>query len=276
MPRNVLITGCSSGIGRALAVAFRLNGDNVIATARQRATLDELQAAGCEVEALDVNSEPSIQALLDNISRRHQHIDVLINNAGISAMGPLAEIPADKLRGQFETNVIAPVLLTQKLLPLLRTSEQGVIINMGSVSGVLTTPLAGAYCASKAALHSISDAMRMELAPFGIRVVTVQPGGIKSNFGDAAAASVNDWLSDDSLYAPIRDGIMARAGASQIDATPAEDFAAELVSNLNSKSNNTWNIGHGSKLMPFIARWLPESRLSRTLSKRFGLLALKP
>ena len=276
MTRTVLITGCSTGIGRALAEAFNQQGDTVIATARRPETLEALAKAGCETEALDVNSDASMQALLDSIRSRHQHIDVLINNAGISAMGPMAEIPADKLRGQFETNVIAPVLLTQKLLPLLRASSQGVIINIGSVSGILTTPFAGAYCASKAALHCISDAMRMELAPFGIRVVTVQPGGIQSNFGDAAAASVNDWLSEDSLYAPIRDGIMARAGASQVDATPAGEFAAELVKNLNSSKANTWNIGHGSRLMPFLARWMPEAQLSRTLSRRFGLLRLQP
>ncbi len=276
MQRVVLITGCSSGIGRALAAAFNQQGDTVIATARRPETLQALAEAGCETEALDVNSDASMQALLDSIGSRHQHIDVLINNAGISAMGPMAEIPADKLRGQFETNVIAPVLLTQKLLPLLRKSSQGVIINIGSVSGILTTPFAGAYCASKAALHCISDAMRMELAPFGIRVVTVQPGGIQSNFGDAAAAGVNDWLSDDSLYAPIRDGIMARAGASQVDATPAEEFAAELVKNLNSSKANTWNIGHGSRLFPLLARWIPEARLSRMLSRRFGLLDLQP
>ncbi|MEZ5573601.1 MAG: SDR family oxidoreductase [Halioglobus sp.] len=274
MPRKLLITGCSSGIGRALADAFRQQGDTVIATARRIETLDALKAQGCETETLDVNSDASMQALLDSISQRHAHIDVLINNAGISAMGPLAEIPADKLRGQFETNVIAPVLLTQKLLPLIRKSSQGVIINIGSISGVLTTPFAGAYCASKAAIHSISDAMRMELAPFGIRVVTVQPGGIKSNFGDAAAASVNDWLSDDSLYAPIRDGIMARAGASQENATPAEEFAAVLVKSLNSSSDNTWNIGHGSRAFPLMARWLPEKLLSKALSKKFALTRL--
>ena len=276
MQRIVLITGCSSGIGQALAKAFVQQGDTVIATARKAETLAMLQTLGCEAETLDVNDVDSRRDLMDSITRRHSRVDILINNAGISAMGPLAEIPAEKLRGQFETNVIAPVLLVQQALPLLRASSNGVIINLGSVSGVLTTPFAGAYCASKAALHSISDALRMELAPFGIRVVTVQPGGIQSNFGEAAAANVTDWLSEQSLYAPIKDGIMARTGASQVDATPAAEFASELLKKLDSDTSSTWNIGHGSRVMPLVARWMPMKRRDHVLAKRFGLLDFKP
>lgn len=274
MQRTVLITGCSSGIGYALAKAFQAQGDNVIATARRVESLEDLKAQGCEVETLDVNDTASQLALRDRVKARYSAVDILINNAGISAMGPMAEIPAEKLRGQFETNVIAPVLLVQAFLPLLRASSDAMIINIGSVSGVLTTPFAGAYCASKAALHCISEAMRMELAPFGIRVVTVQPGGIQSNFGDAATANVEDWLDEASLYAPIRDGIMARAGASQINATPTEEFAAVLAQRVVRDARPVWRIGNGSRLMPLIARWLPARRRDQALAKRFGLLRL--
>ncbi len=278
MVRTVLITGCSSGIGQALAAAFAGRGDTVIATARQPQSLKALRDAGCETLALDVNDAASQQALLAALQAAgYAHIDLLIHNAGISAMGPMLEIPADKLRAQFETNVFAPVLLSQTLLPCLRASARPVIVHVGSVSGILTTPFAGAYCASKAALHCVAEAMRMELAPLGIQVVTVQPGAIQSNFGAAAAASVEQWLRPDSLYASIRDGIMARAGASQVKATPAAAFAAQLLAELDSESpRQVLRIGRGSRSLPVMARWLPARMLRRMLSARFGLTRWKP
>ncbi len=268
--RNVLITGCSSGIGQALAQRFAKQGDAVIATARKPESMANLAALGCRTLALDVNDAQSRQQLADQLSG--QTIDILVHNAGISAMGPLLELPEDKLRGQFETNVIAPVLLTRALFPLMRGSSAPLIVNIGSVSGILTTPFAGAYCASKAALHAISDAMRMELAPFGFQVTTVQPGAIQSNFGAAATANVTAWLDDNSLYAAIRDGILARAGASQVNATPAEDFADELVRQLSAgRAPRETRIGHGSRTFPALKRWLPGARLDRVLSGKFGL-----
>lgn len=268
--RNVLITGCSSGIGQALAQRFAKQGDAVIATARKPESMANLAALGCRTLALDVNDAQSRQQLADQLSG--QTIDILVHNAGISAMGPLLELPEDKLRGQFETNVIAPVLLTRALFPLMRGSSAPLIVNIGSVSGILTTPFAGAYCASKAALHAISDAMRMELAPFGFQVTTVQPGAIQSNFGAAATANVTAWLDDNSLYAAIRDGILARAGASQVNATPAEDFADELVRQLSAgRAPRETRIGHGGRTFPALKRWLPGARLDRVLSGKFGL-----
>ncbi len=277
MSRTVLITGCSSGIGSALAEAFLANGDRVIATARRRDSLRSLEAAGCAVHALDVDDQDSHRALYAGlVADGHVQLDLLIHNAGISAMGPLLEIPAARLRGQFETNVIAPVLLTQALLPLLRASHRPVVVHIGSVSGILTTPFAGAYCASKAALHCIADAMRMELAPLGIQVVTVQPGGIQSRFADAATAGIESWLSEDSLYAPIRDGIMNRAAASQVNATPAAEFARILVAGLAvERPRALQRIGHGSRLLPALQRWLPAERLRKLLSRKFGLTRLR-
>lgn len=276
MKKIVLITGCSSGIGHALAKAFLANGDTVIATARRVSSLDSLRAAGCEVEPLDVTSEESRNELIASIAKKHPTIDVLINNAGISAMGPMVEIPEDKLKQQFDTNVIAPVMLVQAALPLLRKSGNPKILNVGSISAVLTTPFAGAYCASKAALHSISEAMRLELEPLNIEVITVQPGAIRSNFGEAAAQGVRDWLSEKSLYHSIEDGILARANASQKNATPAEQFAKELVERIDAKEGSIVSIGKGSRLYPIIARWLPEQRRTRLLQRRFGLNKLNP
>lgn len=272
MNRTILITGCSSGIGQALAQAFADNGDRVVATARRVDSLEDLPKQ-CLKMGLDVTADESRAALLNQLEDAGiQHLDMLINNAGISAMGPMLELPAEKLRGQFETNVVAPVLLTQQLFPLLQKSKRALVVNVGSVSGILTTPFAGAYCASKAALHCISDAMRMEMAPLGVQVITVQPGAIRSSFGDSAANSITDWLDEDSLYAPVRDGIMARANASQVNATSAEEFAATLLAAVEPERPAALiRIGNGSRALPAMARWLPGERLRGILARKFKL-----
>ena len=139
----------------------------------------------------------------------------------------------------------------------------------------MTTPFSGAYCASKAALHALSDALRMELAPFGIKVITIQPGAIKSSFGDNSAASI-DWLDDSSIYAPVRAGIEARTRASQEHPTSAEEFAEKMVASvMKDNPDQIIRIGNGSRLLPNLKRWLPTTKLDRTLSKRFQLQRLK-
>lgn len=167
---NVLITGCSSGIGRALADAFKSAGFNVWASARRPEDVTALAAAGFNAVELDVNDSAALQRLAEQLGE----LDVLVNNAGYGAMGPLLDGGTEAMQRQFETNVFALVGVTQALFPALRRSK-GLVVNIGSVSGVLVTPFAGAYCASKAAVHALSDALRMELAPFGIRVMEVQP-----------------------------------------------------------------------------------------------------
>lgn len=270
--RTILITGCSSGIGRALAEEFHARGHVVHATARRLATLNDLQAQGIHCAELDVNDGASIDVLLQRLRADGVAIDVLVNNAGYGTMGPLAELPLDELRRQFETNVIAVVALTQALVPQMMQRRHGMVVNIGSVSGVLVTPFAGAYCATKAAVHALSDALRMELAPFGLHVMTVQPGAIRSQFGSTASKGVSERGGRPSAYAAIADAIAARAGASQDHATSAEDFARELADAvLARKPPRQIRIGNGSQAMPWLKRWLPERLLDGALRKRFKL-----
>ena len=135
---------------------------------------------------------------------------MLINNAGYGAMGPLLDGGVPAMQRQFETNVFSIVGVTRALFPVLRRS-QGLVVNIGSVSGVLVTPFAGAYCASKAAVHALSDALRMELAPFGIRVMEVQPGAIASSFANNAGPEAEQLINEQSPWFPLREGIRARA-----------------------------------------------------------------
>lgn len=270
--RRILITGCSTGIGRALAEEFHRRGHQVYATARRLESLGELKAQGLQVAELDVNDAASIDALMQQLRADGVPVDLLINNAGYGAMGPLVEMPLDEVRRQFETNVTSIIALTQAVVPGMIERRSGLVINIGSVSGVLVTPFAGAYCASKAAVHALSDALRMELAPFGIQVMVVQPGAIRSQFGATASAGVSKRGGQASFYAKIADAIAARANASQQHSTPAEDFARELAdAALAARPPALIRIGNGSRAMPLLQRWLPASLRDRVLRRRFKL-----
>ena len=266
-----LITGCSSGIGRALAEAMRDAGYQVWACARKPADLASLQAAGLRALALDVNDAQAIARALAELHQEAGRLDVLVNNAGYGAMGPLLDAGAAGMRQQFETNVFSLVELTRACFALLRAS-QGLVVNIGSVSGVLVTPFAGAYCASKAAVTALSDALRMELAPFAIDVMEVQPGAIASRFGNTASQQASEVLREDSPWWPLREAVQARANASQQNATPTEAFARQLLAAIQRKNRPLRvRIGKGSRALPLLAALLPKRLLMRVLQRRFAL-----
>lgn len=266
-----LITGCSSGIGRALADAFRNAGYEVWATARKTEDVAALASAGFRARQLDVNDPQALQHLSEEIDYAHGGLDVLINNAGYGAMGPLLDGGVEAMRRQFETNVFAVVGVTRALFGLLRRNR-GLVVNIGSVSGVLVTPFAGAYCASKAAVHAVSDALRLELSPFGIRVLEVQPGAIQSSFASNAGHEAEQLLKPESAWWPMRESIRARARASQDKPTPASEFAKGLLKAAQQNPTPTLvRLGNGSRALPLLANLLPTRLLDKVLKKKFGL-----
>ncbi|AUF97892.1 short-chain dehydrogenase [Pseudomonas sp. 02C 26] len=269
---TVLITGCSSGIGRALADAFRDAGHEVWATARKPEAVAQLAAAGFTARQLDVNDSAELARLTDELQASHGGLDILINNAGYGAMGPVLDGGVDGLREQFETNVFALVGVTRTLFPLLRRNR-GLVINIGSVSGVLVTPFAGTYCASKAAVHALNTALRLELAPFGIRVMEVQPGAIASQFASNAQQQAEHLIAADSPWWPLREHIRARARASQDKPTPTAEFAQGVLAAAGkSPVPALVRLGNGSRALPLLAWLLPRRLLDSILRKRFGLL----
>lgn len=269
----VLITGCSSGIGKALALEFHQQGYQVYATARHPNTMEELSQQGIATLQLDVTSPPEIATVIDTITAETKGIDVLVNNAGYGVMAPLLDSSNATLVSQFQTNVFAPVQLIQQVVPRMRAVGGGLIINLGSVSGIMTTPFAGPYCASKAALHSLSDALRMELAPFNIQVVTVRAGAIQSQFGQTALQNVERLLPSHSQYQTLKPQIQTRAKASQNQATPATVLAQKLVHRIQHSHRLPAEIaiGNQSLTLPFLKRWLPTRLLDRILMRKFGL-----
>ena len=278
MQKTILITGCSSGIGEALAREFAKRGHRVYATARRAEALASLESVnGIRGLALDVNDDASIANVVETITHETGHLDMLINNAGFSQVGAVVDLTREDLRRQYETNVIAPVAVTAQALPLLRAavSSNGgaVVANVGSIVGLFTTPFAAAYCSSKAAVHSLTDALRMELAPFGIHVVSIQPGGVRSSFGAHAEEAIR--LPEHSLYRPVEAGIRARAQAGQQGATPADEFVVPVVQALlQGTPPRVIRGGVNSVRLPLLKRLLPGAVFDAKLSKLFGLDAL--
>ncbi|TDG14085.1 SDR family NAD(P)-dependent oxidoreductase [Seongchinamella unica] len=279
MTRTVLITGCSSGIGRSLALELHRRGLQVYATARRPDTLQDLAQAGLRTLALDVNDDSSIAAAMATVADEAGQLDMLVNNAGFSQVGAMIDLQREDLRRQYETNVISVVSVTRAAIPLLRkaVASHGVadLVNVGSIVGLFTTPFAGAYCSSKACVHSVTDALRMELAPFGIRTVTIQPGGVRSSFGDHAEEGIR--LPDDSLFKPIEVGIQARAQAGQQGATPTDEFVAPVVDKLlRQKPPAVIRGGKGSFNLVLLKRLLPTALFDRAMARRFGLANFRP
>ncbi len=275
----VLLTGCSSGIGAAMARAFHRRGLRVFATARRPDSLAPLAGEGIATLALDVNDPASIAAALAQVGERAGRLDILVNNAGRSQVGALLDLERDALRQQFETNTIAPVDLARAALPLLRAAVDAngsaLLVNIGSIVGLFTTPFAGAYCASKAALHALSDALRMELAPFGIRVITVQPGGVQSAFGDNAEAHLR--LPEGSPYQPLEAGIRDRAQAGQRGATPTAAFVEPVVDKLlRDHLPAVIRGGRGSVVLVWMKRLLPRAWFDAAMARKFGLAGFAP
>jgi NAD(P)-dependent dehydrogenase (short-subunit alcohol dehydrogenase family) len=188
--RAILITGCSTGIGRAAAEHLARNGHTVYATARRAEAIADLESTGCRTLALDVTDEASMQAAVDHVTNAEGAVGVLVNNAGYSQSGAIETVAMDDVRRQFETNVFGLMRMCQLVLPGMRDQHYGRIVNISSMGGNFTFPGGGVYHATKYAVEAISDALRFEVKGFGVDVVVIQPGLIRTEFGNTAAAEV--------------------------------------------------------------------------------------
>jgi NAD(P)-dependent dehydrogenase (short-subunit alcohol dehydrogenase family) len=208
--KAVLVTGCSSGIGHATASRLAAGGWTVYATARRREALADLEARGCRTLALDVTDDDSMRAAVDAVEAEEDAVGVLVNNAGYSQSGALETVPLDAVRRQFETNVFGVLRIAQLVLPGMRRQGWGRIVNVGSMGGRLTFPGGGVYHATKHAVEALSDALRFEVRGFGVEVVLVEPGLIRTGFSDAAAATIQ--TGGDGPYAAFNAAV---AGATR-------------------------------------------------------------
>lgn len=203
----VLITGCSSGIGRATAERLAGAGWTVYATARRLESIADLGARGCRLLALDVTDEDSMRAAVATVEEAEGGVGALVNNAGYSQGGAVEQVPLEDVRRQFETNVFGLVRMAQLVLPGMRARGSGRIVNVGSMGGKLTFPGAGFYHATKYAVEALSDALRFEVQGFGIHVSLIEPGLIRTQFAETAVSTVDG--AGDGAYARFNRAVAA-------------------------------------------------------------------
>jgi NAD(P)-dependent dehydrogenase (short-subunit alcohol dehydrogenase family) len=269
----VLITGCSTGIGRATALRLVRTGRTVYATARRPETLDELAAAGCSVLALDVTDESSMRAAVDAVVAAHGAVGVLVNNAGYSQSGAVETVAMDDLRRQFETNVFGLVRMCQLVLPGMRARGHGRIVNMSSMGANFTFPGGGAYHATKYAVEAISDALRFEVKGFGVGVTIVQPGLIRSEF---AATAVGEIAADDGPYAEFNATVARatqdayeRGPLARLGGTP-EDVAAAVEAAIDArKAPIRVRVTPSARVLITQRRLMPAALWDRVLRTQF-------
>lgn len=223
----VLVTGCSTGIGRAAAEALLARGHTVWATARRPETLADLESRGAHVTALDVTDEESMCAAVAEVETAHGSVGTLVNNAGYGEYGAVEEVSLDKVRAMFETNVFGLARMCQLVLPGMRAAGRGRIINVSSMGGRMTFPLGGYYHATKYAVEALSDALRVEVRPFGVQVVVVEPGVTRSGFEETISASDALAAHDDSPYAAMRASVAE--GNSAAYSNPRLSASSESV-----------------------------------------------
>jgi short-subunit dehydrogenase len=207
MSKTILLTGASSGIGRDAALALAAAGHHVIAAARRLPALEQLRVQQPSITPLqlDLDSPDSIAAAVAEVARitGGRGVDVLVNNAGFATAGALAELSDRDLRAQFETNVFGLMALTRAVLPAMLERRSGRIVNISSVSGRIPAPILGAYHASKYALEALSDALRMEVAGFGVQVVIVEPGTIRTEFASRALGEATRARTEGTRYGAV-------------------------------------------------------------------------
>ena len=258
--RAVLITGCSSGIGHAAALALVRAGFPVWASARKADSLEELGQAGCRVLELDVTDEQSRVAAVRQIEAEHGAVGVLINNAGHGGGGPVEEVPLTVVRETFETNVFAVIRLCQLVLPGMRARRDGLIVNLGSAAGLVTPPTGCPYAMTKYAMESLCDALRPEVAPFGVRVTLIQPGAVRTRF--MANSELHQPAADGaSPYAAYKANVAKMAAHAHRDGArgvlEAADVAAVILKAVTaSPPKARYKAGSQARLAPVARRLL--------------------
>jgi len=226
----VLITGCSSGIGRSAALESARRGHRVFATARNRNDLADLERGDLHTLSLDVTDGTSIRAALDAVQSRAGRLDVLVNNAGYAQYGSAEDVSAEEWRAQFDVNFFGTLDMTRAALPALRAAGRGTIVIVSSVGGRVAVPFASPYCSTKHALEALGDALRVELYPFGVRVAVVEPGPTPTRFTERARSIVAPLLARPGPYRTLYAGAeRAMDGDFQKGGQSAEAVARVIV-----------------------------------------------
>lgn len=275
--KAVIISGCSSGIGKAAAERLAARGTTVYATARRLESIEALAEKGCKLLALDVTNEASMVAAVQAVEAAEGGVGALVNNAGYGLEGAIEEAPIDAIRREFETNVFGLIRMTQLVLPGMRRQHAGRIVNVGSMGGRLTFPGGGIYHASKYAVEAISDALRFEVRGFGVKVSLIEPGFIRTEWGNTATASLASLSAENpnSPYAGFNAAV-AQSVASAYEGPLArlsrgpEAVAAAIEKAITARRPRTrYAVAPSASLLIRARRWLPDPAWDAFMRRQF-------
>ena len=271
--KTALVTGASSGIGEATALQLAELGYTVYAGARRVDRMSDLVARGIRTKSVDVTEDGSMVALVETIIADTGRIDALINNAGYGMYGALEDVPIEEARRQFEVNVFGLARLTQLVLPHMRAQRDGYIVNISSMGGKIWEPLGSWYHASKFAVEGLSDSLRVEVAEFGIKVVIIEPGTIRSEWADIAAAQL-EATSANTPYA--RQAKLVAAGlraAERLFIAAGPEVVAEVIGKAvqDPRPRTRYTAGGGARAFLLAERILPDRGFDRIIQLGYRL-----
>jgi len=272
MSKTALVTGASSGIGEETARTLHKLGYTVYAAARRTDRLEQLTPTGIHALTMDVTDDESMSSGIEKIIVETGRIDVLVNNAGYGSFGAIEDVPIDEARRQFEVNVFGLARLTQLVLPHMRAQRSGTIINISSIGGRFTTLLGGWYHASKHAVEALSDALRMETAPFGIDVVVIEPGLIRTEWSGIAANHLEE-TAEGSAYASQ---IKAVANSMRSESTNKRQSPPSVIADTVKKivtarkPRTRYVVGFAAKPLVTLRHILPDRAFDRLISAGQG------
>jgi NAD(P)-dependent dehydrogenase (short-subunit alcohol dehydrogenase family) len=252
MSKVVLITGASSGLGKALATQLHEQGDTVYGTSRS--DRNDFPYTMLKVDVLD---EQSIHDAIAHIQQVHQHLDLLINNAGIGMAAPVEHLKVESAEAVFDTNVMGMLRVTRKALPLIRLSKKGRIINISSIGAVVGLPFRGVYCASKASVDLITESLRFELKPLGIQVCSVRAGDIQTNVNETR---IKEYDAHDMAYKDRFERTYKSIEEDVINGMPVEEVARQIIKiSTKKKLRPYYNIGKFTQRLGIIVKRLTPS-----------------
>lgn len=258
--KTVLVTGASSGIGKSTVEILLEAGAKVYAAARRVEKMDDIKNKGAQIVKIDVTNEESMVSGVNEILEKEDSIDILINNAGYGSYGAIEDVPIDEARRQFEVNIFGLARLTQLVLPKMREKRYGKIVNISSIGGKIYTNFGGWYHATKHALEGLSDCMRLEAKQFGIDVIIVEPGGIKTDWGEISVKNLKK-TSGSSAYAEKANSTsvgMSKMYSSNKLSDPSVIAKVILKAVTVEKPKTRYAAGYMSKTVLFLRRWVSD------------------
>ncbi|WP_167138554.1 oxidoreductase [Diaminobutyricimonas sp. TR449] len=270
-PKVALVTGASSGIGEATARRLAGLGLTVYGSARRLDRMSTLEADGIRLLHMDVTDDASMTAGVERILADTGRIDVLVNNAGYGSYGALEDVPLDEARRQFDVNVFGLARLTQLVLPTMRAQRSGKVINMSSMGGKMYEPLGSWYHATKFAVEGLSDSLRLELKPFGIHVVIIEPGAIITEWNAIARDSLLE-VSGDTAYGPLAQSVAAEMAAADApgEGSPPTVVADAVAAAVKARHPKTrYPIGRHARAVVLGRRLLPDVAMDAVLWRRY-------